>query len=125
VALFAEELDRRLRAVGSTVTSVLAHPGWSATAVHQPGDSPGLSVRVGRRATAILGSSPRTGARSQVHAATAPDVAGGQFVGPRLIVRGAPQTVPLTAAMTNTADAGWLWAESARLTGTEPFPSQP
>ena len=34
VALFAEELDRRLRAAGPTVTSVLAHPGWSATAVH-------------------------------------------------------------------------------------------
>ena len=27
VALFAEELDRRLRAAGAPVTSVLAHPG--------------------------------------------------------------------------------------------------
>ena len=29
-------------AAGSPVTSVLAHPGWSATAVEQPGDEPGL-----------------------------------------------------------------------------------
>jgi NAD(P)-dependent dehydrogenase (short-subunit alcohol dehydrogenase family) len=123
VALFAEELDRRLRAAGSPVRSVLAHPGWSATAVHQPGDNPGVSVRIGRRATAIMGSSPRAGARSQVYAATAPDVSGGQFVGPRLIVRGAPHTMPLTAAMTDPVAAGWLWGESVRLTGTEPDPA--
>ena len=42
VALFAEELDRRLRAAGSPVTSVLAHPGWSATGgAISPDDSAG------------------------------------------------------------------------------------
>lgn len=122
VALFAEELDRRLRATGSTVTSVLAHPGWSATAVDSPADNPGLTVRIGRRATAILGSSPRAGARSQVYAATAPAVSGGELIGPRLLVRGAPRSVPLTAAATDPVAAGWLWAESARLTGDEPRP---
>lgn len=122
VALFAEELDRRLRAAGAPVASVLAHPGWSATAVHQPDDEPGVAVRFGRRATAILGSSPQAGARSQVFAATAPQVDGGELVGPRLLIRGTPHAAKLSAAMTDRAAAEWLWQESARLTGTEPLP---
>jgi NAD(P)-dependent dehydrogenase (short-subunit alcohol dehydrogenase family) len=132
VALFAEELDRRLRTAGSPVASVLAHPGWSSTAVEQPaveqsaveqpGDEPGLTVRLGRRATAILGSSPRAGATSQVYAATAPQVSGGELVGPRFLARGTPHAAKLTAAMTNAADAEWLWQESTRLTGAEPLP---
>lgn len=122
VALFAEELDRRLRAAGAPVASVLAHPGWSATAVHQPDDEPGVAVRFGRRATAILGSSPQAGARSQVFAATALQVDGGELVGPRLLIRGTPHAAKLSAAMTDQAAAEWLWQESARLTGTEPLP---
>ena len=122
VALFAEELDRRLRATGSSVASVLAHPGWSATAVDSPDDHPGLTVRIGRRATAILGSSPRAGARPQVYAATAPAVSGGELIGPRMLVRGAPRSVPLTATATDPVSAGWLWSESVRLTGDEPRP---
>ncbi len=125
VALFAEELDRRLRATGSTATSVLAHPGWSATAVQRPDDHPGLSVRIGRRTTAIFGASPRAGARPQVYAATAPDVSGGELIGPRMLVRGTPRAVPLTAAATDPVAAGWLWAESIRLTGVEPHPVTP
>ncbi len=48
VALFAEELDRRLRATGARVTSVLAHPGWSATGVSsdRPDDRPGVDGAV-------------------------------------------------------------------------------
>lgn len=41
VALFAAELERRLRDAGSTVSSVLAHPGWSATGGAGPHDRSG------------------------------------------------------------------------------------
>ena len=137
VALFAEELDRRLRAAGSPVLSVLAHPGWSATApkkaaetaadaaADRPAARPGRSVRLARRATAILGSSPRAGARAEVYAATAPGIKGGELIGPRFVVRGAPRPVPLAAAATDPVAAGWLWAESVRLTRTEPNPAGP
>ena len=93
VALFAEELDRRLRATGRAVTSVLAHPGWSATGVREadrPDDRPGPTVRLGRRATSVFGSSPLAGARSEVYAATATGISGGELIGPRLLVRGRP-----------------------------------
>jgi NAD(P)-dependent dehydrogenase (short-subunit alcohol dehydrogenase family) len=124
VALFAGELDRRLRATGARVTSVLAHPGWSATGVasDRPDDRPGVTVRFSRRATAILGTSPRVGARSEVYAATALGVSGGELVGPRLLVWGRPCAVSLPRAAADPVAAGWLWSESVRLTGVEPQP---
>jgi len=126
VALFGEELDRRLREAGSTVTSVLAHPGWSATGElddGRPDDGAGLRVRFARRATAVLGSSPHAGARPEVFAATSPDIAGGELIGPRFAVRGRPRPVTVPAAAKDPGDAGWLWVESARLTGVEPRPT--
>ncbi|MGS0683869.1 SDR family NAD(P)-dependent oxidoreductase [Nakamurella sp. GG22] len=135
VALFGVDLDRRLRSAGSTVSSVLAHPGWSATGGRRPNSSRpapaglaekvGLSVTLARRATALLGSSARTGARPQVYASTAPPVSGGELIGPRFLIRGAPQAITLPAAITDRTEADWLWAESVRLTGTEPLASTP
>ncbi|WP_420122638.1 SDR family NAD(P)-dependent oxidoreductase [Nakamurella sp.] len=120
VGLFAVELDRRLQAAGSTVASVLAHPGWSATAVAQPDDGAGRFVVLSRRATALLGSSPAAGARSEVAAATAPGVAGGVVVGPRFGVRGTPTPRSVGRPMADTAEAAWLWDRSVELTGVRP-----
>ncbi len=125
VALFATELERRLRAADSTVSSVLAHPGWSATGGRRPAHPARsvkrpVSVRLASRATALFGTSARTGARPQVYAATAPDLAGGVFVGPRFGMHGEPRPITPPASVTNTEEAQWLWAESARLTGVEP-----
>lgn len=122
VGLFAVELDRRLQAAGSSVASLLAHPGWSATAVRQPDDGAGRFVVLARRATALLGSPPTTGARSEIAAATARGVSGGVLVGPRLLMRGAPTARPAPRAMADPGEAGWLWARSADLTGVEPLP---
>ena len=124
VGLFAVELDRRLRAAGSRATSLLVHPGWSATAVGQPDDGAGRFVLLSRRATALLGSPPSAGARSAVAAATVPELPGGALVGPRFLVRGTPTAHPAPRAMTDSAEAGWLWSRSAELTGVEPLPGR-
>ncbi len=125
VALFATELERRLRAADSTVSSVLAHPGWSATAGRRPARPPRsvkrpVSVRLASRATALFGTSARTGARPQVYGATAPEVSGGELVGPRFGMRGVPRPANPPSAASDPVEAAWLWAESARLTGVEP-----
>ena len=120
VAVFGLELQRRLHAAGLPVTSVLAHPGWSATAETQPNDDAARSVRLARRATAILGSPPAQGARAQVYAATAASLAGGELVGPRWLGRGAPAAATLAAVAADPVAARWLWNESARLTGADP-----
>ncbi|MTD15692.1 SDR family NAD(P)-dependent oxidoreductase [Nakamurella sp. YIM 132087] len=118
VLLFTAELHRRLAAVGSGIRAVAAHPGWSATAEGPaPQDDPGLQVRIGRAATALLGTRPAHGARSQVHAASASGVRSGDFWGPRFLTAGMPHPARTSRAATDPADAEWLWAESERLTG--------
>ena len=128
VALSSQELHRRASMIGRApgaapgrgLVSVLAHPGWSATAESQPDDGAGRSVLLARRATAILGSSPAQGARAQLYAATAPELTGGEFVGPSRLGRGAPAAATLSKVATDADAARWLWDESVRLTGADP-----
>lgn len=120
VALFGQELQRRADRVGIPIVSALAEPGWSATAVQQPQDRPGLGVRFARTMTAILGSRPRIGARPQIQAATAVDVAGGDTIAPRWAVRGRPRVVETPKRFADPDSAAWLWSESVRLTGAYP-----
>ena len=120
VALFAAELDRRCAAAGVPVVSVLAHPGWSATAERQPDDDAGVRVRLARKATAVLGSAPQSGARSQVAAATDPELTGGELVGPRWLARGRPQSAEPPSSLQDRSDAAWLWQRSVELTGFDP-----
>lgn len=117
--LFGLELDRRLRAAGSPVTSVIAHPGWSATELIERDDKPGPIVAFSRKATAWMGSSPAEGARSQISAAADPTVPGGSFLGPAFGLRGRPHPSSMTSAAADPIAAGWLWETSNALTGAE------
>ena len=117
--MFGLELDRRLRAAGSRVASVVAHPGWSATELMVRDDHPGPGVWLSRTATAVLGSSAAQGARSQVKAAVDPTVRGGSFVGPVFGARGRPHLAAASSAATDPIAAGWLWETSNALTGAE------
>jgi NAD(P)-dependent dehydrogenase (short-subunit alcohol dehydrogenase family) len=115
--LFAGELDRRLGASGSSVVSLAAHPGWSATELFDRDDRPGPFVRLSRWATQLLGSSPEAGARPQVRAAAAVDVPRGGLVGPSLLVYGRPRRTRIGRAARDSTDAAWLWDRSVELTG--------
>ena len=117
--MFALELDRRLKAVNSSVISVAAHPGWCATDLFNRTyeDKPSLGVKISRKASALFGSSPQKGVRSQLKAAVASDVLGGEFYGPRFLVRGAPVKTALATVAYDRDDGAWLWNESAELTG--------
>ncbi|MEU4768511.1 oxidoreductase [Actinosynnema sp. NPDC023794] len=77
------ELDRRLRAAGSPIVGVLAHPGLTRTnltprAWAHRGRFGQVIARLGLLAT----QSVEQGALPQLHAATGPGVRGGQFFGP-------------------------------------------
>ncbi|WP_029137981.1 SDR family NAD(P)-dependent oxidoreductase [Nakamurella lactea] len=120
VLMFALELDRRLLAAHSPVTSVAAHPGWSATETLSPGDrgdTPGPLVWLARRVSQLLGSSAAHGARSQVLAATAPRLPGGSYYGPRFGLYGRPHRAAPSRAARNADDARWLFDTSAEITG--------
>lgn len=117
--LFGLELDRRLRAAGSPIASVIAHPGWSATELIERTDRPGPLVAAARKATSLLGSSPAAGARSQIAAGVDPTIVGGTFVGPAFALRGAPHRASMTSAAADPIAAGWLWETSNGLTGAD------
>ncbi len=120
VLMFALELDRRLRRDRIGVTSVAAHPGLSATTLTAPGDrgdAPSAFIWASRKATQLVGSPAEHGARSQLYAATAPDLAGGSFYGPRFGIYGKPHRAAPSKAARNIDDARWLFDASAELTG--------
>jgi NAD(P)-dependent dehydrogenase (short-subunit alcohol dehydrogenase family) len=117
-AVFGLELDRRLRAAGLPVISVLAHPGYSATNLQTSGPPFPISA-VLRVSNLLLAQSADDGARPQLFAATAPDVEGGQFFGPDGFreARGAPTEVRPVSRARDEDTGRWLWAVSEELTG--------
>jgi NAD(P)-dependent dehydrogenase (short-subunit alcohol dehydrogenase family) len=116
--LFARELDRRLRAAGSTVSSIAAHPGYSATNL-QSAAPPALDRIVMVVANRLFAHSAEMGALPQLYAATRPNLDGGLFIGPDgpNEQRGYPKVVSPSKAGRNEATADRLWAVSEELTG--------
>ncbi|MER5772370.1 oxidoreductase [Streptomyces sp. NPDC001985] len=129
-AVFGSELHRRLTASGSPVRSVLAHPGYTATRLQTSAPTGLWRVVFGRIGNPLFAQTPDRGALPQLYAATAPDVTGGQFIGPDgpAELRGAPVPVALSPAAADPATGRRLWELSERLTGVRfgfPRPAGP
>jgi NAD(P)-dependent dehydrogenase (short-subunit alcohol dehydrogenase family) len=116
--VFALELDRRLRAAGVPVRSILAHPGWTATNLQTSGPT-GVVRALMRVGNAVLAQGVGTGALSQIYAAVSPSAEGGRFYGPGGPgeLRGHPREVQPAAAARNPETARRLWEISEELTG--------
>ncbi|HEX7301918.1 oxidoreductase [Lentzea sp.] len=118
--VFGLELDRRLRAAGSSITSVLAHPGVTGTNLApRAWEDYGLAGRVLARAFLLQTQPVDRGVLPQLYAATAPGVRGGQFFGPsgRGERRGHMAEVRPSAAAADPATGTRLWAAAQDLTG--------
>lgn len=115
--MFSFELDRRLRATGSSVISVAAHPGLARTELGTHGSS--LQSRVISFLGDRIGQSGDDGAFPQLYAATMPDVRGGDFFGPdgRGEIRGGPTRVGSNRASRDAEVASVLWDRAEKLTG--------
>ena len=122
---FGFELDRRLRAVGSTVLSVVAHPGGaldsltpSRPPVHMT--TPGEWLRALPAGLLVQGKD--AGAWPVVRAVLDPEVRGGQLWGPKAFgLRGRPRCEPVPSHMADQAVAARLWDASGELVGTDPY----
>jgi len=116
--LFALELDRRLKAAGWLVKSVLAHPGYAATNLQSSGPSGWLKLfmRFGNR---FLAQPAEMGVLPQLYAATAPAVQSGQFIGPdgKNEKKGHPTLVEPVDRAADVELARKLWQESERASG--------
>lgn len=116
--LFALELDRRLRAAGSSARSLAAHPGYAATNL-QSAAPPLLDRLVMTVTNRLIAQSAEMGALPVLYAATYPGLEGGTYVGPDGIgeQRGYPKPVGMSRAARDEAVAKRLWDVSEELTG--------
>ncbi|MBM9459094.1 SDR family NAD(P)-dependent oxidoreductase [Nocardioides sp. zg-536] len=126
--LFMRELDRRLRATGSPVRSVGAHPGATATSITSGSGHP-LITWIGHHGHRLVGMPAWRGALCTVYAAVA-DIPGGTYIGPhgRTELWGWPAPARMSPKVEDTALAAALWQRSVELTGVdleEPGAGQP
>jgi NAD(P)-dependent dehydrogenase (short-subunit alcohol dehydrogenase family) len=121
---FGFALDRRLRAAGSTVRSVVAHPGGALDSLTP--SRPGVRVTTAGEhlrglPAGLLVQGKDAGAWPIVRAVLDPEVRGGQLWGPRVFgLRGAPRSEPVPSHMADPVVADRLWSLSAELTGLDP-----
>ena len=117
-AIFAIELDRRLRSARSPAISVFAHPGYSATNLQRTGPTGVMKAAlvIGNR---LLAQPAERGALPTLYAATAPGVAGGDYYGPDgpWEMRGSPRPVTAIPEAYDAEIGPRLWQVSEQLTG--------
>jgi len=116
--LFALELERRLRAAGSTIKSLAAHPGYAATNL-QTAAPPALDRLIMKLTDAVMSQSAEAGALPILFAATQPDLQGGSYAGPDGPgeYRGHPHLSTPTRNAQDERVAARLWEVSEQLTG--------
>lgn len=113
--LFTAELDRRLRAAGSPVRAMAAHPGLVVTAIY---DDPQRTRRgLWDRLLPVLGQQPDQGALPVLLAITGA-LPSGAFTGPRHLahMRGGAQVIGRSARAKDPELAHGLWVASEQLT---------
>jgi NAD(P)-dependent dehydrogenase (short-subunit alcohol dehydrogenase family) len=116
--LFGRELDRRVRAAGIGVRSVLAHPGYAATNLQSSGPT-GLGRQLMKVTNRVFAQSAKMGALPQLYAAVDPAAQTGRYYGPGGFqeLRGYPAEVEPSPAAKNEETARRLWDLSVQLTG--------
>ncbi|GAA3178597.1 MULTISPECIES: SDR family NAD(P)-dependent oxidoreductase [Streptomyces] len=121
---FGLELDRRLRAAGSTVASVVVHPGGaldSLTPPRPPVHARTAGARLRGAPAALLVQGKEAGAWPAVRAVLDPTVRGGQLWGPRVFgLRGRPRRERVWSHLADASVAARLWDASRDLTGVDP-----
>ncbi|WP_431911060.1 SDR family NAD(P)-dependent oxidoreductase [Nonomuraea jabiensis] len=124
--LFGFELDRRLRAAGSTTLSVVTHPGGaldSLTPARPPVHLPTTGERLRALPAGLLLHGKEAAAWPAVRAVLDPSVRGGQLWGPRVFgIRGLPALEPVRGHLADTELAARVWTASSALTGLDPSP---
>jgi NAD(P)-dependent dehydrogenase (short-subunit alcohol dehydrogenase family) len=119
--MLAFDLQSRFAAAGSTLRAVAAHPGMAGTNLTRHINVPAPITGATEAMLHVFGQSAAAGALPTVLAATAPDLAGGSYVGPSGLaeVRGAPIVVGSSRTARNRGLQRLLTREAERLTGVE------
>jgi NAD(P)-dependent dehydrogenase (short-subunit alcohol dehydrogenase family) len=118
--IFALELQRRLKAVGSPILSTAAHPGYAVTNLQADHVALGLKMLMAMMKP-FLSQDAAHGALPTLYAAVAAQAVAGGYYGPDGIaeLKGYPMTVRVPKSALNRKVAERLWVESERLTGVK------
>lgn len=118
--LFTFELDRRMRASGTSMRALAAHPGIARTELTRHFSGP---VRLLLPLLGLVLNSAEQGSWPSLMAATSPDVDGGDYVGPtRFGEMSGPAGPAASSAAANDEDVQRrLWDVSVELTGIDPL----
>ena len=118
-AMFALELDKRLKEADIEVASLSAHPGLARTNL-QPttiaANGSWQAAIVYKLMNPIFQSS-RMGALSQILAATDPNAQSGEQYGPRFNLRGYPKLCKVASLALDNNERARLWEVSEELIG--------
>jgi NAD(P)-dependent dehydrogenase (short-subunit alcohol dehydrogenase family) len=119
--LFAFELNRRIQKAGLGTIAVAAHPGISLTELMR--HIPAVLMTIARPLGNLFAQSPEKGALPTLYAALAPDVKGGDYIGPQGFGEwtGQPGKARYSDLSRDEKLAGKLWEVSEKLTGVS-FP---
>ncbi len=120
VQAFGFELDRRLRLARSSVSSLVAHPGYSIS-----GRTPRIrGVNEPTRVTRFVDNLQALGTQGKDHGAwpivravTDPDARGGDYWGPRYLTRGVPTRQRPTSTSSDPRVGARLWSRLEEFSG--------
>ncbi len=120
--LFAYELQRRIEAAGASFISTACHPGYAATNLQAAGprmEGSSFMESMTALGNRLFAQSAAMGALPTLYAATAPDVRGGDYIGPDGLGEtwGYPKKVSSNARSQDREVAARLWTRSEELTG--------
>lgn len=120
-ALFAFELQRRLKQVGAETISLSAHPGYATTNLQTTSVTEAATAIEGWMYSLFRGQSAAMGALPQLYAATEPSLSGGEYIGPDgfLGMTGYPKKVLAVKRAYDEHVAAQLWKVSVEMTGVE------
>ncbi|WP_293305394.1 SDR family NAD(P)-dependent oxidoreductase [Mycolicibacterium sp.] len=121
VMLWGLELDRRLRAAGSAVSTYLTHPGWVASNLSNVSDGPVMATfhKVVHAAANLLANDIDAGAAPTLYCIAEP-IPPGSYVGidSKRGLKGQPTLSGRSAAACDYQDAARLWSFAEKETGT-------
>jgi NAD(P)-dependent dehydrogenase (short-subunit alcohol dehydrogenase family) len=115
--MLAYEFQRRFVAAGSSLRSMAAHPGYSATNLQSRTES--IQDAIMGVANRFVAQGPDMGALPELYAATVPDLPGGLFIGPDGWGESSGHPVPVgsTAASHDREVQAALFTACEELTG--------
>lgn len=119
--LFTYELQRRLEGLGAEAISVACHPGYAATNLQSAGarmEGSSLMESITDLGNRLLAQDAAMGALPTLFAATAPEVRGGDYIGPDGFLEnsGYPKKTRSNAKSHDRDVAAKLWEVSEQLT---------